>query len=64
MGTITDCNKCGEKIEWIFNMSHKKIPINVSPSIQLDKATGRYVHVRVSHFVTCENKNLKSIRIS
>jgi len=62
MGAIITCKKCGEKIEFVFNQNHKKIPLNVNPSVQYDKATGRYVHVRVSHFVTCKQKSFNQTR--
>jgi len=56
MGTFGTCKNCGEPVEFVFNKNHKRVPINIVPSIQYSKYTGKYVHVRLNHFVTCGKK--------
>lgn len=61
MGTFANCKICGERIEFVFNKNHKKVPLNIEPSILLNKDTRTLQHIRVSHFVTCcKNKNKKN----
>jgi hypothetical protein len=53
MGTFANCRVCGERIEFVLNKNHKKIPLNIMPSILLNKYTRRLEQARVSHFTTC-----------
>ena len=53
MGTFIKCKMCGEKIEIMRNKNNKKVPINIEPSVIIDKVTRKYKQVRLNHFVTC-----------
>ena len=53
MGTFANCRWCGERIEFVLNKSHKKVPLNIEPDVVIDKRTRELLHVRVSHFTTC-----------
>ena len=62
MGIFVNCKKCGERIELVFNRNHKRVPLNIKPSVVTDNNTRILKRMRVSHFVTCcKDKNKQII---
>jgi thymidine kinase len=61
MGIFIKCKRCGEAIEMVRNKNNRKIPMNIEPSVVVDKDTREYKSIRLNHFVTCnKNKNYKN----